>query len=67
VFGQEIKGAAVFVQIRLFQNACGKKINFLFAHLNEMAVRPSRSFMQFEDREFSRWFHFSWEGTLTVR
>ena len=67
VFGQEIKGAAVLVQIRFFQNACGKKINFLFAHLNKMAVRPSRSFLQFEDREFSRWFHISWEGTLTVR
>ena len=66
MFGQETKGTVVFVQIRFFKNARGKKIDHHFAYLTKMAVRPSRSYLQFEDREFSRWFHFSWEGMLTI-
>lgn len=66
VFGQEIHETAAFVQIRFFKDACGKKnIDHHFADLTKMAVRPSRSYLQFEDRKFSRWFHFSWEGMIT--
>jgi len=67
VFGQEIKETGVLVQIRFFQNVCGKKVDHHFAYSTKMAVRPSRSYLQFEDREFSRWFHFSWEGMLAIR